>query len=101
MGKKTNVGEAEKREAVLALLRREESAAKLARRLGVSEPTLYAWRDKFMAGGMAALAGGGNGETSDSRRIKELERAVEQRDQVVGELTLVNRILKKASDGLP
>jgi transposase-like protein len=100
MGKKSNVSEAQKREAILALLRREESAAKLARRLGVSEPTLYAWRDKFIVGGMAALAGGKNGASAEARRIHELERAVRERDQVVGELTIVNRILKKASDGL-
>jgi hypothetical protein len=30
--------------AVLALLRREEPAAQLARRFGVSEQTLYRWR---------------------------------------------------------
>jgi len=100
MGKKTNVSEPQMREAVLALLRREESAAKLARRLGVSEPTVYAWRDKFIAGGTAALSAGKNGVSSEARRIKELERAVEERDQVVGELTIVNRILKKTSDGL-
>lgn len=99
MGKKSNVSETQKREAVLALLRREESAAKLARRLGVSEPTLYAWRDKFIAGGMTALAGGKNGESAEAKRIKELERAVAERDQVVGELTIVNRIFKKLSDG--
>ncbi len=100
MGKKSNVSEPQQREVVLALLRREESAAKLARRLGVSEPTLYAWRDKFIAGGMAALASGKNGVSAEARRIHELERAVQERDQVVGELTIVNRILKKTSDGL-
>ena len=100
MGKKSQVSEADQREAVLSLLRREESAARLARRLGVSEPTVYGWRDKFIAGGMAALAGGKNGDSTEARRIRELERAVQERDQVVGELTIVNRILKKASDGL-
>ena len=99
MGRKSNVSEAQRREVVLSLLRREESAAKLARRLGVSEPTLYAWRDKFIAGGMAALASGRNGASAESRRIKELERAVQERDQVVGELTIVNRILEEVSDG--
>lgn len=44
MSRKSHVSEAQKREAVLALLRREESAAKLGRRLGVSEPTVYAPR---------------------------------------------------------
>ena len=33
------------------LLRREEPAAKLARRFRISEQTLYRWRDDFLAGG--------------------------------------------------
>ena len=100
MGKKSNLSEAEKRDIILMLLRREESAAKLARRYGVSEPTLYNWRDKFLAGGMAALATGKSGDTAEARRIKELEKEVAERDRVVGELTIANRVLKKVSDGL-
>jgi len=100
MGKKAALSEAEKRDVVLMLLRREEPAAKLARRYGVSEPTLYAWRDRFITGGMAALAGGKNGATAEARRIKDLENAVAERDRIVGELTIANRVLKKTSDGL-
>ena len=96
MGKRSDVGTAQRREAVIALLRREESAAKLARRYGVSEHTLYRWRDDFLAGGEAALAGKqGKGQ---QQRIQELEREVEQRDQVIGELPIANRVLKKVSD---
>ncbi len=100
MGRKSNVSKTERRDVVLMLLRREEPASKLARRYGVSEATLYAWRDKFIAGGMAALAGGQRGETAEARRIKELQDAVVERDRVVGELTIANRVLKKTSDGL-
>lgn len=99
MGKRSGLSDGQTREAVLMLIRREESAAKLARRYGVSEPTLYSWRDKFIAGGVAALVGGKNGETAEKRRLKELERAVADRDRVVGELTIANRILKKTADG--
>ena len=68
----------------------------LARRYGVSEHPLYRWRDDFLAGGEAALAGKqGKGQ---QQRIQELEREVEQRDQVIGELTIANRVLKKVSD---
>ena len=96
MGKRSDVGTTQRREAVIALLRREESAAKLARRYGVSEHTLYRWRDDFLAGGEAALAGKqGKGQ---QQRIQELEREVEQRDQVIGELTIANRVLKNVSD---
>ena len=51
MGKKSKLTEAEKAEVVMKLLRREESAAKLARRYGVSEQTLYRYRDQFLEGG--------------------------------------------------
>jgi transposase-like protein len=82
---------------VLALLRREEPAGVLARRWGVSEQTLYRWRDDFMAAGEASLAGGKNGHDGQGRRIAELEQQIEKRDQVIGELTIANRILKKTS----
>ena len=58
MGKQAEVSVPQRCEAVLKLLRREEPAAQIARRLGVSEPTLYRWRDDFLAGGQAALGSG-------------------------------------------
>ncbi len=100
MGKRSDLTAAQRREAVLLLLRREEPAAKLARRYGVSEQTLYRWRDEFLAGGEAALAGGKGGADSRDREIKQLKKDVERRDQVIGELTIANRILKKTSEGL-
>jgi transposase len=99
MAKRADVSAKQRSEAVLALLRREEPAAQLARRYGVSEPTLYRWRDEFLAGGEAALAAGGkNGHDPQVRRISELEQQIEKRDQVIGELTIANRILKKYTD---
>jgi transposase-like protein len=97
MGKKSEVPVSQRREAVLALLRREETTAAIARRYGVSEPTLYRWRDEFLAGGEAALANGKGGHSSADRRVAELEQQIEKRDQVIGELTIANRILKKLS----
>lgn len=98
MAKRSEVSVAQRREAVLSLLRRDESTAKIARRFGVSEQTLYRWRDEFLAGGESGLSKGrGNGE---QQRIKELERQIEKRDQVIGELTIANRFLKKLSDEL-
>jgi transposase len=98
MGKRSELPASERREAVLSLLRREESAAAVARRYGVSEPTLYRWRDDFLAAGEAALASGTrNGASSHERQVAELERQIEKRDQVIGELTIANRVLKKLS----
>jgi transposase-like protein len=99
MARQCQVDVKDRREAVLSLLRREEAAALIARRIGVSEPTLYRWRDEFMSGGEAALASGRGKKGADGRdrRIAELEVQIEKRDQVIGEYTIANRILKKLS----
>src|SRR5438046_5602340 len=93
MPKRSELTVEKRREAVLALLRREEPAALLARRFGVSEQTLYRWRDEFLAGGEAALANGKNGSAARDREIRELKAKLEERALVIGELTVANRIL--------
>jgi transposase len=98
MGKRAELPLSERRQAVLSLLRREEPAAVIARRCGVAEATLYRWRDDFLAAGEAALAGGApNGSSGRDRQLAELERQIESRDQIIGELTVANRVLKKLS----
>lgn len=98
MGKRSEVPVTERREAVLSFLRREEPGAVIARRYGVAEATLYRWRDDFLAAGEAALAGSTrDGIGSRDRQVAELERQIESRDQVIGELTIANRVLKKLS----
>jgi transposase len=100
MPRKSKISVAQKQEAIMKLLRREEPAAVLARRYGVSEQSLYRWRDEFLEAGKSALADGksGNGD-GQSKRVQELERELATRDQVIGELTIANRIFKKLSDG--
>jgi transposase-like protein len=95
MGKRSDLTVPQRREVVLMLLRREEPAAKLARRFGVSEQTLYRWRDDFLAGGEAALSAGKGQSDPRERENAELKKQLTQRDQVIGELTIANRILKK------
>jgi transposase-like protein len=56
MAKKSAVEAEERVEAMLALLRREEPAAALARRCQVSEVTIYRWRDAFLAGGTSCFS---------------------------------------------
>ncbi len=99
MGKKSNLSVAEQREVVLMMLRREEPVAVLARRYGVSESALYRWRDLFLQGGEAALGHGKGGSDPQSRQFQELRRDVAERDRVIGELTIANRILKKTESG--
>jgi transposase-like protein len=100
MGKRSDLSPSQRREAVLVLLRKEEPATRIARRYGISEQTLYRWRDEFLAAGEAALSGlsGKNGDPR-KRKIEELEREVAERDRVIGELTIANRVLKKTLDG--
>ena len=86
----------DRRDAVLMLLRREETAALIARRLGVSEATLKRWRDQFLAGGEASLTGKSDNDGS-SQELKQLKREIAKRDQIIGEVTVANRILKKLS----
>lgn len=100
MGKRAEVDPKRRAEAVLALLRKEEPAVRIARRYEVSEPTLYRWRDEFLEGGQQALAGTKSGSSPERQRIEKLERELARRDQVIGELTIANRILKKHEDGL-
>ena len=95
MGKRSNLSIPQRREVVLMLLRREEPAAKLARRYGVSEQTLYRWRDDFLAGGEAALGSPKGQNDPRDRQIHELQKEMSERDQVIGELTIANRVLKK------
>jgi hypothetical protein len=60
IGRKSELS-AERRVAlVLALLRKEEPAAQIARHAGVSEPTLCRWRDEFINGDKAELRANGS-----------------------------------------
>ena len=101
MGKRTHLEIGQRTEAVLALLRREEPAGLIARRFGIAEATLYRYRDQFLEGGKSALGHGGcsKGHGQD-QRVGDLQKQLANRDQVIGELTIANRILKKTADGL-
>ena len=84
-------------EIILAHLRNEEPATVLCRRHNISDSTLARWREEFLAGGTAALGAGKCVQNSQTRRIEELEHALAGRDQVIGELTIANRIQKKTA----
>ena len=75
----------------MSLIRREEPAAKIARRYGISEPTLYRYRDLFLEGGKAGIASGAGKSDSLGRRIESLEKAGFGRDQIIGEQTIADR----------
>ena len=99
MGKKLDLDVTKRLEAVLSLLRREEPAERIARRYGISDSTLYRLRDQFLEGGKQALADGRGRSDGRDRRLVELEQQLGERDRVIGELTIANRILKKGAHG--
>jgi transposase-like protein len=79
---------------VLALLRGEASQQELARRHDVSAAVISRWRDQFIEGGALFLKNENRDLHRDSR-VQMLEGEVEKRDQIIGELTIANRLLKK------
>ena len=96
MGKRSSLSPAERSRLVLSLLSKEEPASRIARRAGISEQTLYRWRDDFINGGKQAMSGRG-AQAEQAKVFERLSGEVAERDQVIGELTIANRILKKLS----
>lgn len=99
MGKKSTLSVEQRAQLVLRLLSKEEPAVQIARRAGVAEQTLYRWRDEFLTGGKRALNGRGKGK-DEAKVIERLEGELAERDRVIGELTVANRVLEKLSGGL-
>jgi len=99
MGRKLALEVEQRYEAVMALLRREEAAAAIARRHGICEATLYRLRDEFLAAGKEALGQGRGEGRKREDRVAQMEKALWERERVIGELTIANRILKKVQEG--
>lgn len=97
MGKKSGLPVNQRTEAVLAALRKEEPLSVVARRYGVSDPTLMRWRDEFLESGIAALSGKGK-VAEDKSEVVRLRRELEEQKMIVGELSIANYILKKNSE---
>ncbi len=98
MGKKDQPSAEKKFQAALSMIRREEPGSKIARRYSVSETSLSRWRDAFLVAGKAAM--NGKQARSEGQEIRELKKEIEERDRVIGEITIANRILKKNQDSL-
>ena len=94
MAKKNGLSAEKRTELVLAVLRKEDTVANLARRYGVSEQSVYRWREEFVDGGKQRLSSG-KGKDASMREMSQLKRELGERDQLIGEITVANRILKK------
>ena len=95
MARRSQLPVADREEAVLRLLRKEESVAALSRRYQVSEQTLYRWREEFLAGGRARLSKSSGADKAAEKRIAKLKKELDRRAQVIGELSLANDSLNE------
>ena len=89
----------EKIRIVLEGIRGEESIAELCRREGIVQSLYYKWSKEFMEAGKSRLAGDTKREAS-SEDVSDQRSENEQLKQVVAELVLKNRVLKKSLTGL-
>ena len=88
----------EKIRIVLAGLRGEESIASLCRQEGISESLYYSWSKEFLEAGKRRLAGD-TARQATSPEVKDLRSESAALKEVVAELTLENRLLKKSMIG--
>jgi transposase len=85
----------EKIRIVLEGLRGEDSIAELCRRQGITSSMYYGWSKEFLEAGKRRLAGD-TARAATSNEVKELRREASALKEVVADLTLENRLLKKS-----
>jgi transposase len=88
----------EKIRIVLDGLRGEDSIAELCRHEGINQNLYYRWSKEFLEAGKKRLAGDTAREAT-SEEVKGLRREAVALKEVVAELTLENRLLKKSMTG--
>ena len=89
----------EKIRIVIEGLRGEDTVAELCRREGIAQSLYYKWSKEFLEAGKARLAGDTKRQAS-SEDVSDLRAENEQLKQLVAELMLKNRVLKKSVTGL-
>jgi len=89
----------EKIRIVLEGLRGEAGIAELCRREGISANLYYRWSKEFLEAGKRRLQGDTVREATSSE-VVELRSENDQLKQLVAELSLKNRVLKKSLTGL-
>ena len=88
----------EKIRIVLEGLRGEQSVSDLCRREGIASNLYYRWSQDFLEAGKKQLAGDSvRDATSDE--VKDLRSENRELKEVVAEITLTNRVLKKSLTG--
>ena len=89
----------EKIRIVLEGLRGEGTIAELCRREGIAQSLYYKWSKEFMEAGKSRLTGDTKRQAS-SEDVDDLRAENDQLKQLVAELALKNRVLKKSLTGL-
>jgi transposase len=84
---------------ILEGLKGEESIASITRREGIHPNLYYKWSKEFLEAGKKRLLGDTVREAS-SDEVTDLRRENDQLKQLVAELSLQTRVLKKSLDGL-
>ena len=85
----------EKIRIVLDGLRGEYSIAELCRREVIAESLYYSWSKEFLEAGKRRLAEDTE-RSASTGEVKELRREVRDMKELVADLALENRVLKKA-----
>ncbi len=83
---------------VLEGLRGEENISELCRREGIAASMYYGWSKEFLEAGKRRLAGD-TARAATSGEVKDLRREATALKEVVADLTLENRLLKKSMSG--
>ena len=76
-------------------LRGEDSIAEICRKEGIAQSLYYVWSKEFLEAGMRRLAGD-TARAATSDEVKTLRRESTALKEVVADLTLENRLLKKS-----
>ena len=88
----------EKIRIVLSGLRGEDSIAELCRREGIVQNLYYRWSKEFLEAGKKRLAGD-TARAATPQEVQDLRREASALKEVVAELVLENRLLKKSTIG--
>ena len=99
IGRATRFSAEEKIRIVLSGLRGEDSIAELCRREGIVQNLHYCWSKEFLEGGKKRLAGD-TARAATLDEVKDLRREASALKEVVAELMLENRLLKKSTLGV-
>ena len=89
----------EKIRIILEGLKGEDSIAAICRREGIAPGLYYKWSKDFLEAGKRRLKGDTIREANRDE-VTELRRENDQLKQLVAELSLKNRVLKKSLNGL-